>query len=183
MSVTATDLAGNVGSAATGSFVYDIANPSVSSVGYYDSLTGGSVLSTVVGSDDIYTRVVFSEAVTDIAGSGAGAVLPEIAYRTGSGGTEAVYSIVASGATLASGECKEVGTGASDGKAVHLSVPDERDSGTGGFKSYVKRYADRSFNFGSGQSYGSLAGSVAIAAGTARGTDCGSEDAGIVAGE
>ena len=162
VSATATDRAGNTASAASGSFVYDIGTPSVSSVSYVDRFSGGSALSTATGRDDIYTVVVFSEKVAERVGSGDLA-LPKIAHRTGSGGSESVYRVVASGATLASGECKETGTGSDDGKRYTCYY---RSSGApvGQFKTYVTRYADRAYNFGSGQGYATLPGSVSIAA-------------------
>ena len=116
-----TDLAGNtLADAVSGDTDYyhhgtylavDGAAPTVTSGAYYSDSAAATPLSGTVsgGGDEIYTKLVFSEDLEHVAGSGANlaSARPKIDYRIGgSSGTSTQYSILASTATLASGQCK-----------------------------------------------------------------------------
>ena len=74
------------------------------STGYYSSATLATALTgTQSAGTDIYTKVTFSEDMKQVASNTATA-RPQLYYRIGT--TDTQYDILASGGTLASGDCK-----------------------------------------------------------------------------
>ncbi len=86
----------------------DTTAPTVTSGTYYSDTADPptSLSGEVPVGDDIYTKLVFSEDLKHVAGSGSSA-RPKIDYRIGGpSGTSRQYAIVASTATLASRQCQ-----------------------------------------------------------------------------
>ena len=97
------------------SFVYDITTPVVEAdaTAYYGEAAFTNELTGARKSgQDIYTKVVFDEAVAETVADDSTA-RPELFYRIGD--TETQYDIISSG-TPASGDCVASGTGADDGR-------------------------------------------------------------------
>ena len=111
-------------------WVKETVAPTVASVAYKDAASGGNTLSSVVGSDAIYSVLSFSEALGETAGDGS-AARPKLVYRIGSSGTETQYDIITSG-SLASGDCI-----ADSDNDVYTCRYDTDGSDDGNFKSYV----------------------------------------------
>ena len=106
--------------------------PTVSSAAYYSDANASTSLSgTVKGGSDVYTKVTFSENVGHTAGNGASA-RPEINYKVGSG-SDVQYHIVASTATLASGDCQPTSAAPAKVYLCRYAVGGS-DSGTLGFE-------------------------------------------------
>ena len=141
-------------------FAVDQTAPTVSSVNYYKDEAGTNTLTTVGGVDEVYSVVTFSDRMREVVSDTVG--LPRIAYKIGSTGTEVEYDIVASTATLASGDCKETGTGSNDKKVYTCRLDTTNSTPTGDFKTYTKTYKDTAGNAGTAQTYASLTGKVTI---------------------
>ena len=137
------------------SWVKETIVPTVVSVAYKDAASNGSDLASVIGTDEIYSVVLFSETLAETAGDGS-AARPKIVYRIGSSGTETQYDIITSG-SLASGDCIANGD-----KDVYTCRYDTDGSDDGNFKSYVTTYTDPAGNNGAAQGYDSLNGAVTI---------------------
>ena len=87
----------------TRTITYDPTAPTVSAAAYYSNSALTSALSgNVVTGSDIYTKVTFSENMTQTVGTGS-AGKPALKYKIKS--TETQYDIVAAGSTLGDGEC------------------------------------------------------------------------------
>ena len=137
------------------SWVKETVVPTISSVAYKDAASGGNTLSSVAGSDAIYSVLSFSETLAETAGDGS-AARPKIVYRIGSSGTETQYDIITSG-SLASGDCI-----ADSDNDVYTCRYDTDGSDDGNFKSYATAYADPAGNSGTAQTYASLSGAVTL---------------------
>ena len=114
VTVTASVTTGNVLSGIR-TFVYDTTAPTVSATDtkyYGEAAFTNELTGTYKSGKDIYTKVVFTDAVNGVVADNATA-RPEIFYRIG--GTDTQYDIIASG-TPASGDCIESGTGVNDQK-------------------------------------------------------------------
>ena len=97
------------------SWTKDTTGPTVTAnaTKYYGEAAFTNELSgSYTNAKDIYTKLVFNEAVGKTTGDGSSA-RPELFYRIGT--TDTQYDIIASGSP-ASGDCVESGTGDADGK-------------------------------------------------------------------
>ena len=146
-------------------YTYDSAAPTVSSVVYSASDGGASVDSVVEGSA-VYTKVVFSEKVGSVTGDGATArpAIKAKAQRNSSDTiTEFQYDIIASG-DLASGDCKETGTGANDGKVYSCMYTTPSDlTGYNTLKTYATAFSDEAGNAGTAETYAGVTDVVGVA--------------------
>ena len=135
--------------------------PTVSSVTYSGTEGGGETMLQVVQGNSVYTTVLFSEAVVQVAASNSTA-RPKIVHQNGAAGTAIQYEIISSG-LLTGGKCKEIGTGDDDGKIYECRLVTGA-SDTGEVRSYVAAFADAANNTGTAQTFDSVSGVTVIPA-------------------
>ena len=128
----------NAGPASAGlAITVDTTAPTVTgaSSGYYGSYSGGTLSDalsgTVGGGTDVYTKVVFSEDVTQVAENDDKA-RPPVSYQIGDADAEQ-YDVVSASTGLASGDCRPNHTSERDEYVCRYTVA-AGDSGTFDFQ-------------------------------------------------
>ena len=147
------------GAAESISFTTDATAPTVSSITYNSQADGnGATLTNLPLNGTVYSIITFSEPVAHTVANDTTAT-PGIWYKTSASAAEVQYDIIASG-TLATGDCKNIGTNANTNKVYSCRYTGASLSNTNLFKSYIKTYTDQAGNTGTAQSYTTNANGV-----------------------
>ena len=151
-------------STATVSYTYDSTAPTVSTV-VYSATDGGASVDDVIEGATLYTKIVFSEKVASVTADDATArpAIKAKAQRNSSDTiTEFQYDIIASG-DLASGDCKETGTGNDDGKVYScMFTTPSTLTGYNTLKTYATAFADEAGNSGTAETYAGVTDVVGV---------------------
>ena len=128
--------------------------PTVTATHYHNS--ANETVTSVTRGDDIITSIVFSEALSETAGTDSTA-RPQIFGQVGSDGTPEQFDIITSG-SIGRGECK--GNSDRTGYACVFGTAGT----TGLYRAYVGAYADTSGLAGVPQTYETNSNGVSVAA-------------------
>ena len=148
----------------THTVTYDPTAPTVSSR-TYSATSGGASVGSVVKGSDIFTKIVFSEAVVGVA-SDTNTARPAIKSKARRNNADSItefqYDVIASG-NLASEDCQETGTGSDDKKIYSCTYTTPGTlTGWNYLKVYVADFADLAGNAGTAETYAGVTDSVGV---------------------